>query len=227
MTRDRNKLGSITIQLTGAIRIDGQGKALEWLARFLRRLLEAFSVAPDASGPGSEPVSSANAAEDAGGPGTELPEVGDLYRKYAGSLYWVCMKYVRNKEDAEDMVNQAFVKVQKNLAGFKGESMIYSWMYRIAVNECIQLFRKRKFESDGSVENDFEELLHTSPEGGMDARLLVERIAREADPETMEIVFLLYLEGLTQGEVVEKLGISRTTVHRKVTAFKAKVEKFR
>ena len=61
----------------------------------------------------------------------------------------------------------------------------------------------------------------------MDARLVLDRIAREADPETMEIIFLLYLEGLTQEEVVEKLGISRTTVHRKVTAFKAKMEGFR
>jgi len=227
MTRGRNKLGSIIIQLTGAIRIDGKGKAMEWLARFVHRFLLAFSAAaPETSGPGSEPARIAQTAADADNR-QDLPAIGELYRKYAGSLYWVCMKYVRNKEDAEDMVNQVFVKVHKNLAGFKGQSMIYSWMYRIAVNECIQLFRKRKFEVDGSIENDFEELLHTSPEGGMDARLLVERIAREADPETMEIVFLLYLEGLTQGEVVEKLGISRTTVHRKVTAFKAKVEKFR
>jgi len=153
--------------------------------------------------------------------------VDALYRKYAASLYWVCLKYVRNKEDAEDMVNQAFVKIQQNLQGFKGQSSIYSWMYRIAVNECIQLFRKRKFESDGASLPGFEEMLLFSPEGSMDARLMLERITRDADPETVEILFLLYLEGLTQEEVVEKLGISRTTVHRKVAAFKAIAERFR
>jgi DNA-directed RNA polymerase specialized sigma24 family protein len=95
------------------------------------------------------------------------------------------------------------------------------------VNECIQLFRKRKFEVDGAGVPDFEEMLQASPEEHMDARLLVERITREADRETVEIVFLLYLEGLTQEEVVEKLGISRTTIHRKVTAFKARMERYR
>lgn len=210
--------------MTSAVWIGGQGNAWEALMRFARRLLFAFSAAPGAPGRQNEPVSSGLGGEIPASAAAS-PDLGDLYRKYAGSLYWVCLKYVRNKEDAEDMVNQVFVKVQQNLRGFKGNSGIYSWMYRIAVNECIQLYRKRKFEADGP--GDFEEMLHASPEDWLDARLLLERITRDADPETVEILFLLYLEGLTQEEVVEKLGISRTTVHRKVTAFRAKMERFR
>ncbi len=137
------------------------------------------------------------------------------------------MKYVKNKEDAEDMVNQVFVKVHRNLDGFKGQSGIYTWMYRIAVNECIQMFRKRKFEVDGDSFPDLNDMLHTSPEKEMDAKLLIDRITADEDPETVEIIFLLHLEGLTQEEVAEKLGISRTTVNRKVNAFKARMEKFR
>jgi RNA polymerase sigma-70 factor (ECF subfamily) len=196
------------------------------LVRLGRRFLHAFSVAPEAPGHKDLPVSApleGGTSERPAGP----PDLGDLYRQYAASLYWVCLKYVRNKEDAEDMVNQVFVKVQQNLQGFKGKSQIYSWMYRIAVNECIQLFRKRKFEVDGAGLPDFEDMLHVSPEEGMDARLLVQRITQDADPETVEILFLLHMEGLTQQEVVEKLGISRTTVHRKVAAFKAKMERYR
>jgi RNA polymerase sigma-70 factor (ECF subfamily) len=212
--------------MTSAVWIDGQGRAMGALVRWARRLLHAFSIGPEAPGQQDESLSAPRETQVSPDADPDL-DVGVLYRKYAGSLYWVCMKYVRNKEDAEDMVNQVFVKVHQNLKGFKGQSRIYSWMYRIAVNECIQLFRKRKFEVDGASLPDFEDMLHVSPEGHMDARLVLERIAREADPETMEIIFLLYLEGLTQEEVVEKLGISRTTVHRKVTAFKAKMEGFR
>ena len=212
--------------MMSAVWIGEQGKAIGALVRLARGLLHAFSIGSDATGHGEDSIPAGQAAEaleepDAG------PEIGGLYRKYAASLYWVCMKYVRNREDAEDMVNQVFIKVQQNLAGFKGQSRIYSWMYRIAVNECIQLFRKRKFEVDGAGLPDFEEMLHASPEGQMNARLLVDRITRESDPETVEIVFLLYMEGLTQEEVVEKLGISRTTIHRKVTAFRAKMERYR
>jgi RNA polymerase sigma-70 factor (ECF subfamily) len=206
--------------------IDGHSNALGALIRLGQRILHAFSIAPEAPGHRDEPVSAPQAG-NASEPGPGTPKIGDLYRQYAASLYWVCIKYVRNREDAEDMVNQVFVKVQQNLHGFKGESRIYSWMYRIAVNECIQLFRKRKFEVDGAGLPEFEDLLHVSPEDDMNARLLLERITQDADRETVEILFLLYLEGLTQQEVVEKLGISRTTIHRKVTAFRAKMERFR
>jgi RNA polymerase sigma-70 factor (ECF subfamily) len=214
------------IQMLSAVWIGGQGRALGTLARLAHRLLHAFSMGPEAPGHKDDPIRATAEAEGLSEPEGKL-EIGALYRKYSASLYWVCMKYVRNKEDAEDMVNQVFIKVQQNLAGFKGQSRIYSWMYRIAVNECIQLFRKRKFEVDGANVPEFEELLHVSPEAHLDARLLLERITREADRETVEIVFLLYFEGLTQEEVVEKLGISRTTIHRKVTAFKVKMERFR
>ncbi|MBW8887364.1 MAG: RNA polymerase sigma factor [Fibrobacteres bacterium] len=212
--------------MISAVWIGGQGKAIGKLLRLSRRLLHAFSIGPETPGHKDESLPAMRAAESPEEPEASV-EIGALYRKYAASIYWVCMKYVRNKEDAEDMVNQVFIKVQQNLAGFKGQSRIYSWIYRIAVNECIQLFRKRKFEVDGAGVPDFEEMLHASPEEHMDACLLVERITREADRETVEIVFLLYLEGLTQEEVVEKLGISRTTIHRKVTAFKAKMERYR
>ncbi len=112
------------------------------------------------------------------------------------------------------------MKAQKNLDSFRGQSSLYTWLYRIAVNECLDLFRKRKFQADGNPA-DLEHLLPVFPEGEMDARLDLERIVKETDPQTMEILFLLYMEGLTQEEVVEVLGVSRSTINRKITAFKA------
>ena len=153
------------------------------------------------------------------------PTIDALYRKYSPSLYWVCMRYTRSKEDAEDMVQQVFVKVHKNLDGFRGQSNVYTWMYRIAINECLHLFRKRKFDAEGSPE-EMEHLVPVYPEREMDAKLDLQSIMAETDPQTVEILFLLYMEGLTQEEVVAALGISRTTVNRKVAAFKATTGRF-
>lgn len=192
----------------------------------------SFSEAAEA-GASLRPLPGGGGTPRGGGAGTHgqegagLPSLDQLYRKYSPSLYWVCMKYVRNKEDAEDMVNQVFVKVQQNLSGFKGQSGIYTWMYRIAVNECIQMFRRRKFEADPDSLPDFEASFPTYPEREMDAKLMLQRMMAATDSETAEILFLLYLEGLTQEEVVERMGISRSTVHRKVTDFKARMEKYR
>ncbi len=153
-------------------------------------------------------------------------QINDLYRKYSPSIFWVCMKYMHNHDDAEDMVHQVFLKVQQHLNGFKGQSQIYSWIYRIAVNECIQVIRKRKFESDQDTsEMDQPALMNIQDQ--IDAKITLDRIMASTDPQTVEILFLLYLEGLTQEEVVTTLCISRTTVNRKVTAFKARMDKFR
>jgi RNA polymerase sigma-70 factor (ECF subfamily) len=148
------------------------------------------------------------------------PSLALLYRKHGPALYWVCMRYTRSREDAEDVVQQVFLKAQKNLGSFRGQSSLYTWLYRIAVNECLDLFRKRKFQAEGNPA-DMEHLLPVFPEGDMDARLDLARIVKETDPQTMEILFLLYLEGLTQDEVVEVLGVSRSTINRKIIAFKA------
>lgn len=183
-----------------------------------------FNEAGDAEhqarpGPGISGAGKILAAEDS-------LAIADLYRKYSPSLYWVCLRYTRKRDDAEDMVQQVFVKVQRNLASFRGQSNVYTWMYRIAVNECIQMFRKRKFEAPGDPA-EMDHLIPVFPEQEMDAKLDLQRIMADTDPQTVEILFMLYMEGLTQEEVVEALGISRTTVNRKVTAFKAKMEKFR
>jgi RNA polymerase sigma factor (sigma-70 family) len=150
--------------------------------------------------------------------------IDDLYRRYAGSLYWVCLRYVKNREDAEDLVNQVFLKVHAHLAGFQGQSSIYSWMYRIAVNECIQLFRKRKFEVDGAFLGEFEDSLPITPEREWIAKLTLDKLFRKADAQTVEIVFLLYSEGFSQDEVVETIGLSRSTLNRKLAVFKQWVE---
>jgi RNA polymerase sigma-70 factor (ECF subfamily) len=149
-----------------------------------------------------------------------VPSLAALYRKHGPALYWVCMRYTRSREDAEDVVQQVFMKAQKNLESFRGQSSLYTWLYRIAVNECLDLFRKRKFQAEGNPA-DMDHLLPVFPEGEMDARLDLARIVKETDPQTMEILFLLYMEGLTQDEVVEVLGVSRSTINRKITAFKA------
>lgn len=151
---------------------------------------------------------------------------GSLYRKYAQTLFWVCKRYTRNDEDAEDMVHQVFLKVQKNLSGFRNQSGIYTWLYRIAVNECIQMFRKRKYEVDAASLPALEEAIPVFPEKAMDARLVLEKILAGSDPQTVEILFLLYLEGMKQEEAAEMLKISRTTLNRKITAFKSKMERF-
>src|SRR5690554_3747046 len=64
-------------------------------------------------------------------------------KEYKERLYWHIRKMVLNHDDADDVLQNTFIKVYKNIDGFKGESKLYSWLYRIATNEAITFLNKK------------------------------------------------------------------------------------
>lgn len=66
----------------------------------------------------------------------------ELLQRYKERLYWHIRKIVINHEDADDVLQNTFIKVYKNIDKFKGESQLFSWLYRIATNESITLLNK-------------------------------------------------------------------------------------
>ena len=67
-----------------------------------------------------------------------------LVDKYQRRAYGIAIGVLRNPEDARDAAQEAFIKVFRNIDGFKGDSSFYTWLYRIVVNVCIDHFRKNR-----------------------------------------------------------------------------------
>jgi RNA polymerase sigma-70 factor (family 1) len=67
-----------------------------------------------------------------------------LVKKYQKKIYWHIRRMVLNHDDADDIVQDVFVKIWKNLHNFRQESQLYSWIYRIASNECITFLNRQK-----------------------------------------------------------------------------------
>ncbi|WP_066226193.1 RNA polymerase sigma factor [Formosa haliotis] len=67
----------------------------------------------------------------------------ELIRLYKERLYWHIRNIVKSHDDADDVLQNTFIKVFKNIGTFKGDSKLYSWMYRIATNESISFINKR------------------------------------------------------------------------------------
>jgi len=67
-----------------------------------------------------------------------------LVRKYQERIYWHIRKMVINHDDSDDLVQEVFVKVWKYLDKFRGDSQLYTWIYRIATNECLSFLKKKK-----------------------------------------------------------------------------------
>ena len=75
----------------------------------------------------------------------------ELISQYKERLYWHIRKIVISHDDADDVLQNTFIKVFKNIEGFKGASKLYSWMYRIATNESISFINKRAKERKVSI----------------------------------------------------------------------------
>jgi RNA polymerase sigma-70 factor, ECF subfamily len=93
----------------------------------------------------------------------------DLQRIYSRRLFSTIFKITRNREDAEDVLQETFLRAYLSLRHFEGRSSLYSWLTRIAINSALMLLRKRRnhpeehFDLNGQAENDFAHLEPKDP----------------------------------------------------------------
>ncbi len=76
----------------------------------------------------------------------------ELMRLYKERLYWHIRNIVKSHEDADDVLQNTFIKIYKNINSFKGESKLFSWMYRIATNESITFITKKAKQLQISID---------------------------------------------------------------------------
>ena len=133
----------------------------------------------------------------------------DTYKK---RLYWHIRRIVIDHDDADDVLQNTFVKVFRNIDTFKGESKLYSWMYRIATNESLQ-FMKSKSRKMGVAGNELQEMmaenLVADPYFDGDAAQLKLQKAISRLPEKQRLVFnMKYFDALKYEEISEILNTS-------------------
>jgi RNA polymerase sigma-70 factor (ECF subfamily) len=131
-----------------------------------------------------------------------------LYDAYAPQMMGVCYRYAQSLQEAEDMLQDAFIRVFSNLDQFRSEGEPGAWIRRIVVNCAINAIRKRKMQIS-SWDNQPEELhpiTDTDPEIKLDAKELADLIQKL--PDGYRIVFNLHaVEGYTHEEIGKVLGI--------------------
>lgn len=135
-----------------------------------------------------------------------------LVGQYKERLYWHIRRLVLNHDDADDVLQNTFVKIYRNIDGFKGESALYSWMYRIATNEAITFLqsRARKYNlSDEGLQEKMVSQLASDPYFEGDALQLKLQKAITSLPEKQRLIFnMKYFDDLKYEEISEMVGTS-------------------
>jgi RNA polymerase sigma-70 factor, ECF subfamily len=153
----------------------------------------------------------------------DLSAFEEIYRAHAGRLYSVAVRMLGNPTDAEDMLQEVFLTAHRKLDGFRGESSLGTWLYRLATNLCLDHLRSRAGRNRQLTDAlDEEPVLADARTRGLAdravSRLDLER-ALEKLPDGCRAAFVLHdIEGLEHQEVARALGIaegtSKSQVHK-------------
>ncbi len=159
----------------------------------------------------------------------------ELIKDYKKMAYNIALRVLRNKEDAEDVSQEALVKVFKNIDSFNMQSTFKVWLYRIVMNTCLDFKRKKKivtYSIDKPLENDESEILQDIPDNSnnpdiiiqnkLESQMLYECIEMLDDDFRMVIV-LRDLQNLSYKDIASILSCNEGTIKSRLNRARKKL----
>jgi RNA polymerase sigma-70 factor (ECF subfamily) len=139
-----------------------------------------------------------------------------LILRYLKPIYSFVYQYVRNTTDAEDLTQEIFVKIWKNLKRFKKEKKFKTWLFVIAKNACFDFLRKKEKDSVLNLES-ISQLIDSSssPDEFLEKKFLkekIKKIIKKLPEKTKEVLNLYYYQGFTFKEIAKIFNESINTI---------------
>jgi RNA polymerase sigma-70 factor (ECF subfamily) len=151
----------------------------------------------------------------------DVAAFGELVKRYDRNVFRIALHITQNREDAEDVVQDAFLKAYENLEQFQGQSKFYTWLVRIAVNEALMKLRRRRPERMVSLDQEVQTEEDSMPREVADWSPNPEQLYNQAElrdilgktiqglPPSFRTVFVLRdVEGLSTEETAQALELS-------------------
>ncbi len=144
-----------------------------------------------------------------------------LVLKYQDRIYNLCRHMIQDSDDTQDAAQEVFIKAYSGLRSYRPEASLYTWLYRIAVNTCLDYSKKSRpepFEDESAVENfasaqPSPERLYQSKETGR----LIEAALQRLPKKLRAAIVLKEIEGLSYEEIAESLDTSIGTVKSRIS----------
>ncbi len=135
----------------------------------------------------------------------------ELYRRFSPRMYAVCLRYAGNAEEAEDILQEGFIKVFKKLDSFRGDGSFEGWVRRIFVNTAIEHFRRKRYLQPVTEkeENTLEGKSLSALDGLAEKDILA--LIKQLSPGYRTVFNMYVIEGYTHKEIADMMGISEGT----------------
>lgn len=149
----------------------------------------------------------------------------ELYNRFSGVLFGVCFRYAYRREDAEDMLQEGFVKIFKRINSFENKGNFEGWMKRVMVNNCINYLTKhKKFSEILSIENAYAfEIQEESIASKLLGKQIIECL-RLLPIGYRTVINLYVIEGFSHKEIGDILEIGESTSRSQLIRGKAVLE---
>jgi RNA polymerase sigma factor (sigma-70 family) len=166
----------------------------------------------------------------------EHAQFAQLVQRYQSYVFTLVLRFTDNREDAEELSQDVFVKAYRSLADFRGEAKFSTWLYTIVRTSCITFLRKKRLDTT-SLDNERTSLQLENRESGFNANTIeqkskhamVNAAIRMLSPDDCQILTLFYKGEQTLEEIGRVMGLDPNTVkvklHRARNRLKEKMEK--
>lgn len=131
----------------------------------------------------------------------------EIFEQYFDKVYYKVLGIVKNSDDAEDISQEVFISVYKNLKKFKGESNVYTWIYRIAINKTYDFLKKNKTMLEIN-----EEILSLEYNVDMNTNMILTEKLKKISMQEREFVILKDIYGYKLKEIAEMKDMNLSTV---------------
>jgi RNA polymerase sigma factor (sigma-70 family) len=134
-----------------------------------------------------------------------------ILKEYKERLYWLIRRMVIDHADADDVLQETYLKIWQNLRKFRGDSDLYTWIYRIGVNECLTFLQKKKKRLAGmkNYSNDLSEQLHADPWfDGNEAQIKLQKAILTLPAQQRLVFNMRYFEEVKYRDMAEILNKS-------------------
>jgi len=135
----------------------------------------------------------------------------EMFDHFSGKMYYVCLRYACDQVEAQDMLQEGFIRLFTNLDSFKGKGSFEGWARRIFVHTAIKYYhRVRKHNGNLTIDHAYAHEISATALGELGEEELLNLVRRL--PDGYRVVFNMYaIEGFSHKEIADKLGIKEST----------------
>lgn len=144
-----------------------------------------------------------------------------IYNDYSGKVQRLCLGYTGNVTEAEDLLQETFIKAWQNFDKFRGEAQVSTWIYRIAVNTCLQFIKKQKGKNEIDVDIIAHKIKETEDNKEEQVQLLYKCISMLSEVD--RLIITLLLEEVSYAEIATITAVSEGNLRVKIHRIKQQI----